>query len=141
MPEYAVMQEPIDSLDIIVVIGESLRPDHLQLNGYPRETNPMLSKRRNVISFPNVYSQYTHTAVSVPVLMTRADSIHPEYQYNETSFIAILRQQGYHTAWISNQDMRESYAFAPLECDTAIFVNAGKSTYVFSGLSSMCLLR
>ena len=133
VPEYAVMQEPIDSLDIIVVIGESLRPDHLQLNGYPRETNPMLSKRRNVISFPNVYSQYTHTAVSVPVLMTRADSIHPEYQYNETSFIAILRQQGYHTAWISNQDMGESYAFAPLECDTAIFVNAGKSTYVFSG--------
>lgn len=133
VPEYAVMQEPIDSLDIIVVIGESLRPDHLQLNGYPRETNPMLSKRNNIVSLPNVRSQYTHTAVSVPVLMTRADSIHPEYQYNETSFIAILRQQGYHTAWISNQDMGESYAFAPLECDTAIFVNAGKSTYVFSG--------
>lgn len=133
VPEYTVSNEQIDSLDIIVVIGESLRPDHLQLNGYNRETNPMLSKRNNIVSLPNVRSQHTHTAASIPVLMTRADSINPEYQYSETSFITILSQQGYHTAWISNQDMGESYAFAAMECDTAIFVNAGKSTYVFSG--------
>lgn len=122
-----------DTLDIVLVIGESMRADHLQLNGYTRETNPRLSKRTNVVSFPNIYSQYTHTLASVPVLLTRADSLHPEYQYTETSFAAILRQQGYHTAWISNQDMGETFAHFPLECDTAIWVNAGKSTYVFSG--------
>ncbi len=115
------------------MIGESLRADHLQLNGYERETNPCLSRRRNVVSYPNICSQYTHTLASVPVILTRADSLHPEYQYTETSFAAILRQEGYHTAWISNQDMGETFAHFPAECDTAIWANAGKSTFVFSG--------
>lgn len=131
-PEY-VCETPADTLDIVVVIGESLRADHLQLNGYERETNPLLSKRSNVVTFPHICSQYTHTLASVPVILTRADSLHPEYQYTETSFAAILRQEGYHTAWISNQDMGETFAHFPAECDTAIWANAGKSPFVFSG--------
>lgn len=133
MPVYTVTGEPADSLDIIFVLGESVRPDHFQLNGYPRETNPLLSHRTNVVSLPNVRTLHTHTAVSVPVLMTRADTLHPEYQYDETSFISILKQQGYHTAWIANQEASESFATFPTECDTAIFKNFGKSVYVFSG--------
>ena len=132
VPDY-VRKTPVDTLDIVVMIGESLRADHLQLNGYERETNPCLSRRRNVVSYPNICSQYTHTLASVPVILTRADSLHPEYQYTETSFAAILRQEGYHTAWISNQDMGETFAHFPAECDTAIWANAGKSTFVFSG--------
>lgn len=132
-PAYYCNETPADTLDIVLVIGESMRADHLQLNGYTRETNPRLLQRQNVVSLPNIYSQYTHTSASVPVILTRADSLHPEYQYTETSFAAILRQQGFHTAWISNQDMGETFAHFPLECDTAIWVNAGKSTYVFSG--------
>lgn len=132
MPEYVVDYSP-DSLDIVVVIGESARADHLSLNGYDRPTNPLLSQRTNVVSLPHIYSEYTHTLASVPVLLTRADSLHPEYQYSETSFAAILRNEGYHTAWISNQDLGETFASFPAECDTAVWLNAGKSVFIFSG--------
>ena len=129
-----------DSLNIIVVIGESVRADHLQLNGYERETTPRLAQRRNVVSLPHVRSIYTHTAASVPLLLTRADSLHLDYQYAEHSFATILRENGYYTAWIANQEMDESFATFPSECDTTIYPSLGKSTYVFSGWYDNALL-
>ena len=140
IPAYYRVDTVADALDIVLVIGESMRADHLQFNGYTRETTPLLSQRKNIVSMPNIYSQYTHTLASVPVILTRADSIHPEYQYSETSFAAILHQEGYHTAWISNQDMGETFAHFPAECDTTIWANVGKSTYVFSGWYDEALL-
>ena len=132
IPPYQVLQ-PTNSMDIIVVIGESVRADHLSLNGYTRSTTPMLEQRSNVVSLPHIHTDYTHTLASVPVLLTRADSLHEEYQFTETSFATILKQEGYHTAWISNQDLGESFAVFPSECDTTIWANAGKSVFVFSG--------
>jgi glucan phosphoethanolaminetransferase (alkaline phosphatase superfamily) len=131
MPKYVVNSSP-DSLDVVVVIGESARTDHFALNGYNRPTNPLLSQRTNIVSLPHIYSEYTHTLASVPVLLTRADSLHPEYQYSETSFAAILRNEGYHTAWISNQDLGDTFASFPAECDTVVWLNAGKSVFIFS---------
>ena len=40
---------------IIFVVGETARRDHLSLNGYAKETNPLL-KKENVISFSNMTS-------------------------------------------------------------------------------------
>lgn len=132
VPKYNVLL-PLDTLNIIVVIGESVRADHLSLNGYKRTTTPLLERRPNVVSLPHVYTEQTHTLASVPMLLTRADSLHPEFQFTETSFAAILRNEGYHTAWISNQDLGETFASFPAECDTMIWANAGKSVFVFSG--------
>lgn len=132
LPNYEV-NELVDSLDIIVVIGESVRADHLSINGYERPTTPLLEQRSNVVSFPYVYTEQTHTLASVPILLTRADTLHPQHQYNETSFAAILRNEDFHTAWISNQDLGNTFAAFPSECDTMIWANAGKSVFVFSG--------
>ena len=132
-PPYRKTGEASDSLTIVVVIGESVRADHLQLNGYERETTPRLAQRKNVVSLPHVRSIYTHTAASVPLLLTRADSLHLDYQYTEHSFATILRENGYYTAWIANQEMDESFATFPSECDTTIYPSLDKSTYVFSG--------
>ena len=69
---------------------------------------------------------------SLPNILTRADSVHEDRQYTESSFVSIFRKEGYHTSWLSNQDI--GYTFAPFiaECDTTVFINAGKSVYVFS---------
>ncbi|MBP8228486.1 MAG: DUF1705 domain-containing protein, partial [Pararheinheimera sp.] len=40
----------------VLVIGETLRPDRLQLNGYNRATTPRLSGTKNVISYTNMVS-------------------------------------------------------------------------------------
>ncbi|MBC7537325.1 MAG: phosphoethanolamine--lipid A transferase [Bacteriovorax sp.] len=54
---------------IIFVVGETARRDHFSLNGYKKETNPYL-KKENVISFTNMTSCGTSTAVSVPCLFS-----------------------------------------------------------------------
>ena len=63
---------PLNDLDrelIILVVGETARKDRFSLNGYKKETNPLLKKER-VYSFTNVTSCGTSTAVSVPCLFS-----------------------------------------------------------------------
>jgi glucan phosphoethanolaminetransferase (alkaline phosphatase superfamily) len=40
-----------DELKIVVVVGESLRSDHLQVFGYDRKTTPNLAKINNLLKF------------------------------------------------------------------------------------------
>jgi lipid A ethanolaminephosphotransferase len=54
---------------IIMVVGETARADRFSLNGYHRETNPLLNKE-NIISFSNVSSCGTSTGVSVPCMFS-----------------------------------------------------------------------
>ena len=54
---------------VIMVVGEATRADHLSLNGYDKETNPLL-KRENIINFPKFYSCGTSTAYSVPCMFS-----------------------------------------------------------------------
>lgn len=131
IPPYRVTEIP-DSITVVIILGEAARADHLQINGYSRETTPRLSMRNNVVSFPNIYSEHTHTLASLPYILTRADSINSEYKVTETSFVSVMRQEGFSTAWISNQDLGSTFTSFISECDTSIFVNAGKSAYVFS---------
>ena len=131
VPAYTIVEEP-DSLTVVLVIGEAVRADHLQLNGYVRETTPCLSARTNIISYPHIYSEPTHTLASIPYILTRADSAHAQRQYTEHSFIRIFREAGFSSAWITNQEVGRTFAPFVNECDTVICANAGKSVYVFT---------
>ncbi len=118
-------------LDVIFVIGESLRADHLAFNGYKRPTTPYLNKEKNLISFPNMRSIPYYTHVSVPYILTLADSIHPERGYYDQSFISLFKKAGYKPTWISNQDKNPAYSYFMHECDTIILTHATKSLYNF----------
>lgn len=54
---------------VILVVGEAARADHFSLNGYARETNPLL-KKEEVVNFPQFTSSGTETAVSVPCMFS-----------------------------------------------------------------------
>ncbi len=54
---------------VIYIVGETARSDHFSLNGYSRETNPLL-KNENVVSFSNMYSCGTSTATSLPCMFS-----------------------------------------------------------------------
>ena len=54
---------------VIFVVGETARADHFSLNGYVKETNPLL-KNEEVISLPNMWSCGTSTAISVPCMFS-----------------------------------------------------------------------
>ncbi|MGV3696150.1 phosphoethanolamine transferase [Flavobacterium sp.] len=97
-----------DSLNVIFILGESVRADHLQLNGYPRNTNPLLSKRKNILSFPNAYTPLTYTAISVPQILTNA-SLSDDYSKAKYSLIDVLNHAHIATNWIGNQTPEKSY--------------------------------
>lgn len=110
-----------DSLITVFVIGEALRADHLQMNGYERETMPKM-EGREVVSFPNVFSPYTHTAMSLMYILTRANNDNLNPMYLESSFVDVFKSCYFHTAWIGNQNPIKNYKYFVNECDTS-FVN------------------
>lgn len=119
-----------DDIDVVFVLGESLRPDHLGLNGYKRETTPLL-RREDVISFPYIYTEQTYTNRSVPHILSRADSSDFSRAYSEKSFIHMFKACGFRTAWLANQEAADTYIYFMNEADTLIYANIDKSSYVF----------
>lgn len=117
--------------DVFIILGESLRADHLPQNGYARNTMPLLSRDTALISFPEVYSEATFTSESVPVLMTKADPTDPVAPYNDQSFVTLFKKAGYSTAWFANQSISQSYAYFAHECDSLIYCNGAKSDYSY----------
>jgi lipid A ethanolaminephosphotransferase len=62
---------------VIMVVGEATRADHFSLNGYSRETNPLV-KQEDIINFSNISSCGTSTAASVPCMF----AIYPRDDYS-----------------------------------------------------------
>lgn len=87
----------------VLVIGETLRPDRLQLNGYPRATTPRLAGLGNVVSFTNMISPWAWTRMSVPVILSRKSAQDHSYFSRETSIVAAFKEAGFATAWLSTQ--------------------------------------
>lgn len=121
-----------DSLTVVVLLGESLRPDHMQINGYQRATTPLLMKQSNIISFPYVTTDYTHTYSSLPHIMTEPVAGDPDAAYDRQSFITPLKKAGFFTSWISNQNEMDSYSYFMHETDTLVRNNPGGNAYVFN---------
>lgn len=107
-PINTSLKTNIDSLNVIFILGESVRADHLQLNGYKRKTTPFLSQRDNIISFPNTYTPLTYTAISIPQILTNA-TLTDDYSRAKYSLIEVLNQANIETNWIGNQTPEKSY--------------------------------
>lgn len=120
------------SVDVFFVIGEALRADHLSLNGYGRLTMPKLSREGNLVSFDSIYTDYTHTFVSVPAIMTRNNPDTPDARFEEQSFITLMNNAGYRSAWFANQDLSASYIYFAHEVDSLVTVNASRSLNSFA---------
>ena len=87
---------------VLLVIGESSRRHNWQLDGYPRVTNPLLSKRSGLIWLSNYTAPAVSTAQSVPLMITRKPVASAEL-WGERSIVAAFREAGFGTWWISNQ--------------------------------------
>lgn len=100
----------IDSMITVFIIGEALRADHVQMNGYHRATMPNMEKR-GVISLPNIQTPFTHTAASLSYILSRADMDHLERMHTESSFIDIFKSCGFHSSWLANQNPITPFRF------------------------------
>ena len=64
---------------IIMVVGEAARANRFSLNGYEKETNPLL-KKEEITNFSNMYSCGTSTAESVPCMFSIFDKADYDYK-------------------------------------------------------------
>lgn len=87
---------------VIIILGETTRGDHFGINGYSRDTTPLL-KKQNIINFNNVISNGSHTLSSTPLILTR--KILTDNNLNtlwpEKSIISAYKEAGYKTYYIS----------------------------------------
>ncbi len=89
----------------VLVVGETARADHFSLNGYARETNPLLARQPELINLGNVWSCGTETAVSVPCMfsgMGRAGFDREKAQQRE-NLLDVLQRAGLAVSWRDNQ--------------------------------------
>lgn len=125
--------EPVDEdLLTVVVIGEALRSANLGLNGYWRETTPLLSKRDGVISFRNMWTDIVYTNGSIPRIMTGTGEDDPGRAYRERSFIDFYKSAGMPAYVITNQNVEKQYAYFWGEADSLIIANNCKNVYNYS---------
>jgi lipid A ethanolaminephosphotransferase len=101
----------IDRELIIFVVGETARADRFSLNGYKRETNPLL-KKEAVVSFTNFWSCGTSTAVSVPCMFSKYN----ESQYEKSKALAtenvldVLTHADVNVLWLDNNSNSKGVA-------------------------------
>jgi lipid A ethanolaminephosphotransferase len=132
---------------MIMVVGETVRNDRFSLNGYQRETNPLLAKRE-LVSFTDVTSCGTSTNVSLPCMFSNlgVDNFDSSTAKNTENVLDILKRVGVKVLWRDNNSSSKGvadrvdyvdYRFEPLnkvcdndECRDVGMVDADLQKYI-----------
>ncbi|EJN25032.1 putative membrane-associated, metal-dependent hydrolase [Pseudomonas sp. GM78] len=89
---------------LVLVIGESTNRQRMSLYGYPRQTTPELDKLKDQLAvFDNVITPRPYTIEALQQVLTFADEENPELYLSTPSLVAMMKQAGYKTFWITNQ--------------------------------------
>lgn len=98
---------------VVLVVGEATRADHWSLNGYERETNPVLSAH-NIINLPQVSSCATSTAYSLPCMFSSLpfDDFSLSEAKQEENVLDVLQRAGVNVLWRDNNSDSKGVAEA-----------------------------
>lgn len=109
----------------VLVVGETSRAGNWQLLGYDRPTNPRLSRRAGIITYPRTLSQSNTTHKSVPLALSHltAESF-GDSNYSTRGIADAFAEAGFHTAWLSTQARNHSFIdFFAAESDTLVMLD------------------
>lgn len=89
----------------VFVVGETARAANFSLNGYNQQTNePLQPFMKDMLSYKNVYSCGTSTAISLPCIFSadgRDDFDKSESEYTE-NLLDVVQRAGYKVWWRGN---------------------------------------
>ena len=92
---------------LVLVLGESTTREHMHLYGYGRDTTPNLDALaagdKNLSVFSNVVSPRPYTIEVMQQILTFGDQQNPDRFLTDPSLINLMKQAGYKTFWITNQ--------------------------------------
>lgn len=92
---------------LVLVLGESTTSQRMHLYGYPRDTTPQLdalsAAGNNLTVFSNVVSPRPYTIEVMQQILTFGNEEHPDRFLDQPSLINLMKQAGYKTFWITNQ--------------------------------------
>lgn len=97
---------------LVFVVGETVRADHINLNGYARDTMPRLANTPNIYSFNNATSCGTSTAYSVPCMFSYAgrDDFDIDTAEFHENVLDTLNKQGVKVVWRDNNSSSKGVA-------------------------------
>ncbi len=103
----------IDRELVILVIGEAARADRFSLNGYSKETNPLLEKE-DIVNFSNMRSCGTSTAVSVPCMFSNFGraGFSDEKAKGTQNLLDVLQHAGVNVLWRDNNSDSKGVALS-----------------------------
>lgn len=122
---------------IVLVIGESTNRLHMGLYGYHRNTNPKLSSIQNELKvFKDVFASRPNTIESLEQVLTFANQQHPDWYKTKPSVLAMMKQAGYRTYWVTNQQTLTARntmltTFAK-QADEQVFLNTSRQQNAYS---------
>lgn len=92
---------------LVLVIGESTQRNRMSLYGYGRNTTPEIDalrlKDKNLSVFNDVVTSRPYTIEILQQALTFADEKNPDLYLTEPSLMNMMKQAGYKTFWITNQ--------------------------------------
>lgn len=92
---------------LVLVIGESTTRSRMGIYGYERDTTPLIEQFRkdnpDFLAFNDVVSSRPYTIEILQQALTLADEKHPDLYLSKPSLIHLMKQAGYKTFWITNQ--------------------------------------
>ena len=116
---------------VVFILGESTTRNHMGIYGYAVPTTPHLQQRKNrgeLHVFTDVISPHTYTMAVMPHIFSFYDMDSPGEFSDYGDLFDILRQAGYYTTWISNQESSGSNGgdiglLYAKRCDTDVFTD------------------
>jgi lipid A ethanolaminephosphotransferase len=88
----------------VFILGETARSNNFSLNGYSKNTNPLLSTESNLVNVTNATSCGTATAASVPCLFS--DKSRKDFDKNKDTnrenLADIIHKVGFESTWVEN---------------------------------------
>jgi glucan phosphoethanolaminetransferase (alkaline phosphatase superfamily) len=130
----------------VILVGETSRRMNWSLFGYSRPTTPRLDAIRDeLILFKRMTSNATNTILSLPLALTRAAPATRDVARSEKSIVTLLKQAGFETFWISNQE-RSGLASNPIlqiafEADHVSFPDDVRASGQTDNFDSNLLIR
>lgn len=92
---------------LVLVLGESTTREHMHLYGYGRDTTPNLdalaASGQGLTVFQNVVAPRPYTIEVMQQILTFGDEQNPDRFLTDPSLINLMKQAGYKTFWITNQ--------------------------------------